>query len=190
MVEIGVCSFSFHRLLAAGKQDVFQYILDCKRLGSTQLDPWNAHLSALKDGEGIIFAGRNPGKANQLSAVDDAYIAKVKDAAKRVGLPFGCIAVDGAHVYEESAEKRGENRRRAYRWIEIAGKLAAREIRIDAGGTAAMPGPELEIILEGYADLKKRCGDIGAELVMENHFGSSATPANVVKICEGSGIGL
>ena len=87
MVEIGVCSFSFHRLLAAGKQDVFQYILDCKKLGCTQLDPWNAHLSALKDGDAIIFAGRNPGKANQLSAVDDAYIAKVKDAAKRVGLP-------------------------------------------------------------------------------------------------------
>ena len=62
MVEIGVCSFSFHRLLADGKQDVFQYILDCKKLGCTQLDPWNAHLSALKDGDAIISRGAIRGR--------------------------------------------------------------------------------------------------------------------------------
>src|SRR5437667_145199 len=81
----------------AGKQDVFQYILDCKRLGCTQPDPWNAHLTSM----------------------EDSYIAKVKDAAKRVALPFGCIAVDGGHVYEESAEKRAGNRKKAHRWIEV-----------------------------------------------------------------------
>ena len=40
-IEISICSYSFHRLLAAGKQDIIRYIADCAELGCTQLDPWN-----------------------------------------------------------------------------------------------------------------------------------------------------
>jgi sugar phosphate isomerase/epimerase len=173
VIEIGICSFSFHRLLAAGKQDIFRYITDCKALGCTQLDPWNAHLSVLKDGEGVLHAGHNPDRAQHLSAVDDSYIEKVKEAAKREGLPFGCIAVDGANVYE------------------IAGQLGAKQVRIDAGGTAEMPEEEFEVIVEGFEDLVRRCGERGIELVMENHWGASVIPSNVVRIVEAvKGLGL
>jgi sugar phosphate isomerase/epimerase len=191
VIEIGICSFSFHRLLAAGKQDIFRYITDCKALGCTQLDPWNAHLSVLKDGEGVLHAGHNPDRAQHLSAVDDSYIEKVKEAAKREGLPFGCIAVDGANVYEPTLEKRRENRARAYRWIEIAGQLGAKQVRIDAGGTAEMLQEEFEVIVEGFEELVGRCGERGIELVMENHWGASVIPSNVVRIVEAvKGLGL
>ncbi len=56
-MQIGICSYSFHRLLADGKQDIFQYIRDCKALGCTQLDPWNAHLSDLKSGDDVLRLG-------------------------------------------------------------------------------------------------------------------------------------
>jgi sugar phosphate isomerase/epimerase len=168
MTQIGICSYSFHRLLEAGKQDMFQYILDCKELGCTQLDPWNEHFAS----------------------TDDAYIAKVKEAAKRTALPFGLIAVDGGHVHEPTAEARAQKRQNAYRWIEIARRLDARQIRLDAGGSAAMPAEEFQIIIDGFQDLKKRCREAGVELVMENHFGASVIPDNVVRICETSGIGL
>src|SRR6267142_585314 len=168
MTEIGICSYSFHRLLEAGKQDMFQYIADCKQLGCTQLDPWNEHFLS----------------------TDDTYIAKVKEAAKRVELPFGLIAVDGGHIFEPTAEARAQKRRTAYHWIDVAKKLAASQIRLDAGGSAGMPLEEFEIILQGFEDLKKKCRDAGVELVMENHFGASVIPENVVRICEASGIGL
>ncbi|HEV8379286.1 MAG TPA: TIM barrel protein [Tepidisphaeraceae bacterium] len=167
-MEIGICSYSFHRLLEAGKQDMFQYIVDCKKLGCTQLDPWNEHFLS----------------------TDDTYIAKVKEAAKRVELPFGLIAVDGGHIHEPTPEARAQKRRTAYHWIEVARKLGARQIRLDAGGSAAMPAEEFEIILEGFEDLKKKCREAGVELVMENHFGASVIPQNVVRICEKTGIGL
>jgi len=168
MTQIGICSYSFHRLLEAGKQDMFAYITDCKRLGCTQLDPWNEHFAS----------------------TDDSYIAKVKEAGKRAELPFGLIAVDGGHIYEPTAEARAARRKTAYHWIEIARKLAARQIRLDAGGTAAMPPEEFEIIVAGFEDLKAKCRDAGLELVMENHFGASVIPDNVVRICEQTGIGL
>ncbi len=168
MTEIGICSYSFHRLLEDGKQDMFAYIRDCKKLGCTQLDPWNEHFAA----------------------TDDSYLAKVKETARRAELPCGLIAVDGAHIHEPTAEARAAKRQNAYRWIEIAGKLAAKQIRLDAGGTAAMHADEFAIIVEGFEDLKKKCRDAGLELVMENHFGASVIPDNVVKIIDATGIGL
>ena len=57
-MELGICSYSFHRLLAAGRQDIFKYITDCAALGCTQLDPWNAHFTALKAGDAAVQAGQ------------------------------------------------------------------------------------------------------------------------------------
>ena len=168
MSKIGICSYSFHRLLEAGKPDMFAYISDCRKLGCTQLDPWNEHFASS----------------------DDAYIAKVKEAAKRAELPFGLIAVDGGHIHEPTADARAAKRKNAYQWIEISRKLGAKQIRLDAGGTAAMPAEEFEMIVAGFDDLKKKCRDAGLELVMENHFGASVIPDKVVRICEATGIGL
>jgi len=191
-MRFGICSFSFHRLLGADKQDMFQYIEDCRRLGCTQLDPWNAHLATLKEGEAALHAGKHPDQAHHLSAGDDDYIDRVKGAAEEAGLPFGCIAVDGAHVYEAEAEKAEANRARAYRWIAIAEKLGAEQIRIDCGGPAdGLPEPVFEQIVEGYHDLVARCREAGVELLMENHWGPSRHPEHVKRILDAvDGLGL
>src|SRR3954462_1565426 len=109
-MELAICSFSFHRLLAAGKQDIFRFISDCKELGCTQLDPWNAHLTATSE--------------------DD--LAKTEEAADVSGLPWGTLGVDGVHIYEESEQARASNRKKAYHWLDIAGTLGFEQVRIDA----------------------------------------------------------
>jgi len=43
-MEIAICSYSFHRTMAAGQMDFAGYVSICRDLGCTQLDPWNAHL--------------------------------------------------------------------------------------------------------------------------------------------------
>ena len=191
-MRFGICSFSFHRLLGAEKQDMFQYIEDCRRLGATQLDPWNAHLATLKAGDDALHAGKNPDQAQSLTAGDDEYIDRVKRAADEAGLPFGCLAVDGAHVYEEDPDKAQANRARAYRWIAIAERLGAGQIRIDAGGPSEeLPEPVFEQIVEGYRDLVARCREAGVELLMENHWGPTRDPACVKRILDAvDGLGL
>jgi len=189
-MEIGICSYSFHRLLEAGKQDVFKYIVDCKALGATQLDPWNAHLAPVQASAEAWKAEAHPEQV-QLSTEEEAYLDRVKEAADDAGLPFGCVAVDGAHMYEPTPEARRANRAYAYKWLEIAGRLGARQLRIDAGGTADMPDDMFQIIVAGYEDLIARARDKGIEIVMENHWGSTRVPENVVKILEGvDGLGL
>jgi sugar phosphate isomerase/epimerase len=191
-MNIGICSFSFHRLLAAGKQDIFRYITDCRELGCTQLDPWNAHLSDLKSGDTALDAGHNPSQSHKLlSASDDEYIERVKQAAEAAGMPWGTIAVDGAHIYDEKPEVRTANRARAYRWLDIAGRLGAKQVRIDAGGPESMPAEAFQIIREGYRDLIDRAAPKGIQILIENHWGPSAIPDNVIKLLEAiPGLGL
>jgi sugar phosphate isomerase/epimerase len=191
-IEIGICSYSFHRLLAAGKQDIFQYITDCRNLGCTQLDPWNAHLADIRKGDVVIQAGRNPAGSHELlSAADNDYIARVEEAADASGLPWGNLAVDGAHLYDPNPEVRGANRARAYRWLDVAEQLGCEQVRIDAGGPEEMPDDAYAIIVDGFRDLIARGRDKGIEIVTENHFGPTKIPANVERLMnEVEGLGL
>jgi len=64
MIQFSIGSFSFHRLLGEGKQDIFQYIGDCKELGCTHLQPWNTHFIRQTDIDEVLKSGRNPGLAD------------------------------------------------------------------------------------------------------------------------------
>jgi sugar phosphate isomerase/epimerase len=189
-MDLSICSYSFHRLLEAGKQDVFQYISDCHSLGCTQLDLWNGHLPSLLDDEARPPTSFTP-EYSQLSAAEADYLARIKSAADSAGLPFGCLAVDGAHIYEASPEARQANQIKAHRWLNIAEQLSAQQIRIDSGGPPEMPDDVLDVIVTGYNDLIPRAGEKGIEVVIENHWGASRIPENVVRILEAvPGLGL
>ncbi len=179
-MDISICSYSFHRLLAAGKQDIFQYITTCKELGATYLEPWSGHFRDRPDAE----RNEPPQEAT--------YITKIKNAAEEVGMPMGCVAVDGAHIYEPEPEARQANRKRAYRWLDIAAELGAKQIRIDSGHRADdWPDDVFQIIVEGYNDLIARGRDKGVEVIIENHWGPSKHPENLVKLLETvDGLGL
>jgi sugar phosphate isomerase/epimerase len=182
-MDIGICSYSFHRLLASGKQDIFGFIRDCKALGCTQLDPWNAHLAVIKQAD----ANASP----TLSAEENDYLDSVEAAADESGLPWGTLAVDGAHIYDANESIRAANRNRAYRWLEVADRLGCEQVRIDAGGPEEMPDDVFKVIVEGYNDVIARAKDKGIEVITENHFGPSRIPANVEKmVTEIEGLGF
>lgn len=189
-MKISIGGFSFHRLLESGKQDIFGYIRDCKALGATQLDPWNAQLAPLRSGDEAAKAGSDPAHA-RLSAQDDSYLRQVRDAADKAALPFGCIAVDGAHIYEPDPAARESNRRLADRWLEVGRLLGAAQVRIDAGGPQDLTDAVFDTIIVGYLDLMARARDKGIEILMENHWGPSVIPDQVVRIIEAAeGLGL
>ena len=189
-MELSICSYSFHRLLEEGGQDVFQYINDCQTLGCTQLDLWNGHLPSLLDDETRSPSSFTPEYA-RLSSDEMDYLGRIKAAADGAGLPFGCLAVDGAHIYEPSPEAQQAQKIKAHRWLNIAGQLSAQQIRIDSGGPPEMPDDVFEVIVSGYNDLIPRAGEKGIEVVIENHWGASRIPENVMRILDAAtGLGL
>jgi len=189
-MELSICSYSFHRLLEEGGQDVFQYINDCHSLGCTQLDLWNGHLPSLLDDETRSPSSFTPEYA-RLSSDEMDYLGRIKAAADGAGLPFGCLAVDGAHIYEPSPEAQQAQKIKAHRWLNIAEQLSAQQIRIDSGGPPEMPDDVFEVIVSGYKDLIPRAGEKGIEVVIENHWGASRIPENVMRILDAAtGLGL
>jgi sugar phosphate isomerase/epimerase len=189
-MRLSIASYSFHRLLQAGKQDMFGYIAACQQLGATELDPWNGHLAPLRERDPEVKAQSNASEP-LLTAAEETYLERVLAAANQAGLPFGCLAIDGAHIYEDSAEDRRANRRLAYRWLETAVRLGCKQVRIDAGGSAELPDEMLAIISDGYKDLIGRAAQLGIEVLIENHWGPSPVPENVIRILEGApGLGL
>lgn len=170
-MELGICSYSFHRAFAAGTMDVFSFIDLCAQLGCTQLDPLALHMEPAFD--------------------DPGYRERLQKAAEDVGLPFGCIAVDGADVYEPEPEARRENRERAYRWLEVLAALGARQARIDAGNPPEMSEDVLATLVEGYTGLVARGQERGLEILVENHRGALQEPDSVVRLLEAvPGLGL
>jgi sugar phosphate isomerase/epimerase len=151
--------------------DIFDYINWCKEHGFTQLDPWMVHVEA--------------------GFENDAYLDQVKEAADDAGLPFGCLAVDGAHIYEPTTAARAANRHKAYRWIDVAGRLGAAQIRIDAGGRDVALSDILETVVEGYNDLVPRAKAKGIEVIIENHWGPTKDPDGMNQVLDRvEGLGL
>jgi sugar phosphate isomerase/epimerase len=171
-MEYSLCSYSFHRTAAAGQIDIFGYIDYNKAAGFTQLDPWMKHLEA--------------------GYADDSFIDRAKAAGDAVGLPFGCIAVDGAHIYEPTEEARQTNRQRAYRWIDIAERLGATQVRIDAGGRNNETADEIfDLVVDGYKEIIAYAQPKGLEIVIENHWGPFKDPDNLERLLQATpGLGL
>lgn len=182
-MNFSIASYSFHRALEAGQQDMFRYIADSKALDMAQLDPWNGHLAPITQEDEALRAGDNY-KSLSFSPETQAYIGQVRAAADAAGLSFGCVAVDGAHIYEDTADKRERNRYSAYRWLDVAHTLGARQIRIDSGGTPELPDGMFRIIVEGYRDIVARAKEKSLEVVIENHWGSSKPVENVMRFLD------
>src|SRR5688500_7987445 len=113
-MDTSLCSYSFHRRLAAGQHDALQYIADCQALGCTQLDLWNGHLPTLLDEDGRVGTAATPADGS-LVAEELALLDRLRAAGDAAGLPMGCLAVDGAHLYEPPAEARALHRSRLLR---------------------------------------------------------------------------
>src|SRR5690606_31142729 len=148
-MDFSIASYSFHRLLESGQQDMFKYITDCKELGCTHLDPWNGHLEPLVKETKAFIGGRNTVRP-QFSPGGLDYAKRVREAVDEAGLPVACLAVDGAHIWAESPQERHINRMNAYRWLDVAEILGAQNMRVDTGGTPDMPDEQVETIVGGY----------------------------------------
>ncbi len=183
-MKLSICSYSFHQLLRAGKQDMFEYIRDCKALGVTHLEPWNGHFAAPG-----IEAGQPPllSEPAQLE-----YLQKIKQTAEAANLPFGCLAVDGAHIYEEDEKARQANKKRASQWLEVAAYLGAKQVRVDSGFQGEVwPEDVFNTIVDGYHELIAEARAKGLEIIIENHWGPSQHPEQLVKLLEAvDGLGL
>ncbi len=166
-----ICSYSFRHSFENASMDYPGYVAFHQRHGFSQLDPWMKHLEPALE--------------------DSAWLADAKKMADDAGLPYGCIAVDGGHIYEPSAAERAARREMAYRWLDVAAALGASQVRIDSGGPEELTDEICKHIVDGYNDLISRAREMGLEILVENHWGPTMHPENTKRLLEAvDGLGL
>ena len=169
--RFSICSYSFRRSFESSAMDYRGYVEFNRRHGFAQLDPWMKHIEPALE--------------------DKSWLADAKRMAEDAGLPYGCIAVDGGHMYEEDPAQRALCRETALRWLEVAAELGAPQMRIDSGGPEALTDEVFEIIVEGYDELIPAARSAGVEILVENHWGPTRYAENTVRLLESvAGLGL
>lgn len=183
-MEFAICSFSFHRTYAANGWDARKFIDDCAEMGIRQLDPWNAHLCPIETPETALHAGKNPNKSGYLQPASMDFYDELLCLAAEKGCHYGLIAIDGAHIYEPDESARNANRERAFAWLDVASRLDAKSVRIDAGGRESWTDEQFDIIVDGYNEIIAYAANLYLDVLVENHWGPTTEPDQMNRLLD------
>lgn len=163
-MKVSVLSYSFRGLLQQGLMDIFGYLESCR---------YRYHLSAAD-----VWSGFFP-------SLEPNFLRQVKDALEERGLILADLAVDEAHIWEHEPAVREQNAARARGFLRAAAFLAAKFVRIDAGGRdESWTDQQLELIVERYREYAQYAYDHGFRVGIENHWGPERTWANLKQVYE------
>jgi sugar phosphate isomerase/epimerase len=68
--------------------------------------------------------------------------------------------------------------------LDVAKRLGAESMRTDTGGTPDMPDDMFAIVVDGLKDIVERGRQLGIRLSIENHWGASGVPKNVIRVLD------
>lgn len=112
------------------------------------------------------------------------YLNELRRAIEAERLKVRNIAVDtGTLATADEAERRTDLEAIA-QWFHVARALGAEAIRVNTGHAEPGDAAALERIVSGYQELAEHAVRSGVRLLIENHGGVSADPANIETILE------
>jgi sugar phosphate isomerase/epimerase len=137
----------------------------------------------------------------QMQSEDNYYLQQLKRTAYSLGLDISCLAIHQGFVSPDPQVRR-QNVEHTQHCIELAYQLGAPSIRLNSGrwGTTgsfdelmalrgeepALPGYSEDDALAWVVDAIRECLPLAEErgvvLALENHWGLTATPGQVIKI--------
>jgi sugar phosphate isomerase/epimerase len=163
-MKVSIASYAFHGLLEQKMMDVFGYLETCKyRYHVNAADIWNGFFPT----------------------IEDDFIDKVKQALDEREMVLANLCVDGPHIWEDDPTVRDEHYKTALAYLQVAKKLGAQTIRIDAGGRGeTFTEEQFDLIVKRYKEYAQCAYDLGFKVGPENHWGAEAVPANMKRICE------
>jgi hypothetical protein len=160
--NFSVMSYSFHGLLKKGAINIFGYLETAKyRYGLTTADIWN----------GLI------------TSYEEDYITTLKQHIDERGLTVVNLCCDGAHVWDADPDVRAKNEDTAWKCLNLAEKIGARTIRIDAGVREnPLSEEQLDYTAKKYREYCRRAAAFGAKLGTENHWGATRFISSIEKL--------
>lgn len=120
------------------------------------------------------------------ASTDESYLTELKEAAEAAGVAMVGMAVDQTGDPSAADEnERLESVEKAKVWFPVAKSLALPSFRVNTGGHGRESDPEaLKQCIKSFTELAKEAEAYGVKIVIENHWGISCNPKNIVRIIE------
>lgn len=160
---ISIASYSFHGALAEGVCNVFSYLEALKyRYHVDYADIWSGFLPTL----------------------DESFIKGVRRAMDERDITLANLCVDGPCLWMDDPDERAAHKAKMLEYIAAARLLGARTVRIDFGGAdgVEMSDEAFGYIVDTYREYCGICGEFGAKIGPENHWGWDRVPENLAKV--------
>lgn len=164
-MTIGCATYSLHRMFNDGRMDLLRFPQTCAELGISEIEINNMFLES--------------------NSVE--YLKEIKSKVESAGCSVVCLTLDGLNFLSTRAELRDESMKKLKKYFKIANFLGVGIMRIDPGHTSADDGATRRAI-DGF---KKAIPDVvkhGIKMVIENHWGITMNPDNMVRIIGETGL--
>lgn len=112
------------------------------------------------------------------------YLNELRRAVEAERLRIRNIAVDTGHLANSDAAARRTDLEAIAQWFHVARALDAEAIRVNTGQADPADAAALDRVVAGYQELAEHAVRSGVRLLIENHGGLSADPANIEAILE------
>jgi sugar phosphate isomerase/epimerase len=116
---------------------------------------------------------------------DTKYLDKLKTACQKAGVKIACFAIgnDFTMVDDKEREKQIKS---VIDSVNIASYLGAPTMRVFSG-TRSVADAAIRRIIEAYKEVVPTAKKLNVKMGIENHWGVSVNPDNVIRIIEGVG---
>jgi sugar phosphate isomerase/epimerase len=120
-----------------------------------------------------------------LATSDPSYIAQLRDAVRAAGCHVINVPIDVGNLSQADPGARAVDLRLIERWIDAAQALGAPAVRVNMGHAGDRPESEaFAAVVEGFRALAAYCADRRMTLLLENHWGLSATPSTILALLD------
>ena len=162
---ISIASYSFNRLLADGRIDIFTYLEDLKyRYNVEYADIWSGYLP-------------NFNTVEPISEKDEDLLKKIRFSMDEKGITLANLCVDGPHLWSDEIPDREKHHKGAFNYMKAAKILGAKTVRIDVGvHRDVITDEEFNYVVKVYKELADFAKDNNMRVGTENHWGASRDP--------------
>lgn len=127
-----------------------------------------------------------------LLSQEPRYLAEVKGALVEAGVSVVNVPIDVGNISIENPDWRAEDIAEIKTWIDVAEYMGSPCVRVNSGHPGGIVfGPvdlgefDLSVTIASYQELAAHCQSRGMTLLLENHWGISADPQNILRLVEG-----
>jgi len=190
-MEIAVSSWSLHRHLpmSGTRRDES----GVKR--SHRVEPAEEPIS-ITDFPGIIQQRYSVNEVElcqmHVPSQEPGYLAGLKGALDEAGVSVVNVPIDVGNISLANADWRAEDIAEIKTWIDVAEYMGSPCVRVNSGhpggivfGPADLGDFDLSVTIASYRELAAYCQAKGMTLLLENHWGISADPHNIITLLEG-----